>query len=252
MKEFSNTISIITVSYNPGLQLTNCINSIKSQTVPIEHILIDGASTDESLEIIESNRDHFYRIVSEKDEGIYDAMNKGLELANGDIVGILNTDDHYIDKHVIEKVLSVFENPEVMGCYGDLVYFDKKDETKIVRTWISGEYSERKFYWGWMPPHPTFFVRKSVYESYGNFNTHLGSAADYELMLRFMLRHQINVAYLPEILVRMSTGGTSNSSIWNRIRANRMDKKAWYLNNLRPNLWTLLAKPFRKLGQWLN
>lgn len=252
MKEFSNTISIITVSYNPGIQLTNCINSIKSQTVPIEHLLIDGASTDESLEIIESNRQHFYCIVSEKDEGIYDAMNKGLELANGDIVGILNTDDQYIDKHVIEKVLSVFENSDVMGCYGDLVYFDKKDETKIVRKWISGEHSERKFYWGWMPPHPTFFVRKSVYEEFGNFSTKLGSAADYELMLRFMLKHQINVAYIPEVLVRMSTGGVSNSSIGSRIRANRMDKKAWQLNDLQPNFWTLLAKPFRKLGQWLN
>lgn len=231
--------------------MIDCINSIKSQSVGVQHILIDGASTDESRDVIQSNRGHFASIVSEPDDGMYDAMNKGLTLATGEVIGILNADDVYSDGHVIEKVLTTFEDSSVVGCYGDLVYLSKSGNDRIIRNWKSGKFNKKKFYWGWMPPHPTFFVRKSAYTQFGNFRTELGSAADYELMLRFMLKHNIKVTYIPEILVNMSAGGVSNSSFANRVRANRLDKKAWRLNNLHPYFWTFLAKPIRKIGQWL-
>jgi glycosyltransferase len=120
----------------------------------------------------------------------------------------------------------------------------------IVRYWCSGTFQPQKFYWGWMPPHPTFYLRRSVYEKYGLFNLELGSAADYEIMLRFLLKHRIRVAYIPEVMVHMRTGGTSNASVGNRLRANRMDRKAWEVNGLRPYPWTLPAKPLRKIPQW--
>jgi glycosyltransferase involved in cell wall biosynthesis len=195
---------------------------------------------------------HISHIVSESDQGIYDAMNKGIRLAQGDIVGILNADDFYASSDILAKVAAIFADPAIDACYGDLVYMDSTDTGKVVRYWRSGAFSPRKFYWGWMPPHPTFFVRRWVYERFGLFNLDLGSAADYELMLRFLVKHQINVAYIPEVLVKMRTGGVSNVSLQNRLKANRMDRKAWTINALKPYPWTLWLKPLRKIGQWVK
>lgn len=243
-------ISIITGTYNAGSTLACCLDSLKSQTIDLEHIVVDGGSTDETLSIVGKHRLDNSVLVSERDDGIYDAMNKGLSLATGDIVGILNSDDYYQSPRVLEKVVALFANENTDACYGDLVYIDKDNVGEIVRYWRSGKYDRRKFYWGWMPPHPTVFVRRSVYEEYGNFNLNLGSAADYELMLRIMVKYSIRVAYLPEILVRMRTGGASNSTFKSRILAHGMDRKAWEINSLKPYLWTLPLKPLRKLPQW--
>jgi glycosyltransferase len=128
---------------------------------------------------------------------------------------------------------------------------DSANTEKVVRVWRSGGFAPGKFYWGWMPPHPTFFVRRSVYQRLGGFNLDLGSAADYELMLRFLVRHRLKTAYIPEVLVKMRTGGISNRSLLNRLKANRMDRRAWEVNGLRPYPWTLPLKPLRKIGQWL-
>ena len=194
-------------------------------------------------------------------------MNKGIRLAHGEIIGILNADDIYAAPDVLAKVVKVFEDSEIGACYGDLCYIKESQEackkskvsdcplsvTEVVRYWKSGAYNLNKFYWGWMPPHPTFFVRRSVYEQYGLFNIGLGSAADYELMLRFLLRHRVRTAYIPEVLVKMRVGGMSNASIGNRIRANRNDRRAWEVNGLKPYLWTIPLKPIRKIPQyWLR
>jgi len=243
-------VSIVTVTYNSGKYLLGCIESIKSQNIILEHILIDGGSTDETIKMVQQYKDHFSYISSEPDHGIYDAMNKGILLATGDVIGLLNADDIYQDENVLQRVEEVFSDPTVDACYGDLVYVDSKDTSKVVRYWKSGTYDVNKFYWGWMPPHPTFFVRRSVYEKYGLFNLDLGSAADYEIMLRFLLKHRIRAEYIPEVLVRMRSGGVSNATIKNRLKANKMDRLAWKLNGLRPYPWTLYFKPLRKVLQW--
>jgi glycosyltransferase len=242
-------ISIITPTFNNAQTIKDCIHSIISQNTKFEHIIIDGKSKDETIKIV--NTYHYtYTAVSEPDYGIYDAMNKGIRFATGDIIGILNADDFYTDENVLEKVVDVFNKKNVESCYGDIQYVDYFNINNIKRHWKSGEFSSRCFYWGWMPPHPTFFVKRSVYEKYGKFNLDLGSAADYEIMLRFLVKYKITTAYIPEILVKMRTGGESNSSLKNRIKANRMDRKAWKVNGLKPYPWTTFLKPLRKVGQY--
>jgi glycosyltransferase len=184
------------------------------------------------------------------DLGIYDAMNKGILAATGDVVGILNADDFYAHGEVLAKVVDVFADKTIDSCYGDLVYVAASDTSRVFRSWRAGPYDVNQFYMGWMPPHPTFFVRRRVYEKYGLFNLDLGSAADYELMLRFLLKHRIKVAYLPEVLVHMRVGGVSNSSVKNRLRANANDRRAWEVNGLKPYPWTLWMKPIRKIPQY--
>jgi glycosyltransferase involved in cell wall biosynthesis len=242
-------ISIITASYNSCATIADCLQSVAAQSLVPEHLIIDGGSTDGTLDIVHSFP-HVSRVVSEPDEGIYHAMNKGIALARGEIVGILNSDDFYAHPEVLSRVAGIFADPDVSACYGDLLYVAARDTTRVVRHWKSGDYRPSRFYRGWMPPHPTFFVRREVYRQHGVFNPEMGSAADYELMLRFLLRHGISSAYLPEILVKMRAGGVSNSSLVNRYRANMMDRKAWRINRLRPHPWTLYCKPLRKIGQF--
>jgi glycosyltransferase len=210
---------------------------------------MDGGSADPTLDIAYRYGNQL-RIYSEPDRGIYDAMNKGIEMARGDIIGILNADDYYPTRDVLSRVEEAFEDESVQACYGDLVYVDEKDTSKVKRYWKAGEYDAKKFYSGWMPPHPTFFVRASVYEKYGLFNLELGTAADFELMLRFLLKHEIKAAYVPMVMVHMRTGGASNASVSNRLAANRNDRKAWQVNGLKPYPWTFTMKPLRKVGQW--
>ena len=244
-------ISIITVTRNAAVTLPDCLISIARQDIAAEHIIIDGASTDNTMAILNDHLGQIAKIISEQDQGIYDAMNKGIQLASGEVIGMLNADDYYPAHDVLSKVSGVFDDPAVEACYGDLVYVDKNDRNRQVRYWRAGDYNPKKFYRGWMPPHPTFFVRRNVYERYGRFKPELGTAADYEIMLRFLLKHQIKTVYIPEVLVHMRTGGASNVTLINRIRANRMDRKAWEVNGIRPRPWTLYAKPIRKLGQWI-
>ena len=245
-------ISIVTVTYNAAATLPSCLLSVAQQGVDVEHLVIDGGSTDGTLAILEQARaDGSIRYISEPDEGIYDAMNKGLRMASGDIVGILNADDFYASPDVLAEVSEVFADKSLDSCYGDLVYVDRDNTAKVKRYWRAGAFDRQAFYHGWMPPHPTFFVRRSVYERHGVFSLRLGSAADYELMLRLLLRQGISTQYIPKLLVKMRVGGESNASIKNRLRANRMDRRAWAVNGLQPHFWTLWAKPLRKMGQFI-
>lgn len=244
-------ISIITATFNAAATISDCLNSINSQTFPCEHIIIDGASRDSTLDLVRLHSPTT-RVLSESDNGIYDAMNKGIQLATGDVIGILNSDDFYASPQVLEKVATVFNDQNTDSCYADLVYVDSINKNHLVRYWRAGSFDHLKFYWGWMPPHPTFFVRKPIYEKYGLFNLTIGSAADYELMLRFLLLHRISTIYIPEVIVHMRTGGFSNRSFAARLAGNRMDRKAWAVNEITPYPWTLLWKPLRKIPQWFS
>jgi glycosyltransferase len=178
-------------------------------------------------------------------------MNKGVALARGEVVGILNADDVYAHEGVLEAVSRVFETGRAETCYGDLEYVQSRPPARVVRRWKAGPFRREAFRWGWMPPHPTFFVRRRLYEAVGGFDPTLGSAADYEFMLRALLKHRADAAYIPEVLVRMRTGGLSNGRLRARILANRMDQRAWRINGLRPYPWTVWLKPIRKLPQFL-
>ncbi len=244
-------ISIITATYNSAVTVQDSLETVAAQTYqPIEHIIVDGLSADNTLEIV-ARYPHVSRVSSEKDKGIYDAMNKGIGLATGDVIGILNSDDLYAHRQVIEKVMKCFEDPRVEAVYGDLQYVSQHDTGKVVRTWKAGPFQKNSFYYGWMPPHPSFFVRKDVYDRLGVFNLALRTAADYEIMLRFLFKNDLEVRYVQDILVKMRTGGASNASLKGRWKANREDKKAWLLNGLRPRFFTLALKPLRKIKQFL-
>lgn len=243
-------ISIITATYNSAATVRDSLTCIAGQQHPfIEHIIVDGLSKDNTLEIVREFS-HVAKVVSEKDKGIYDAMNKGVQLATGEIVGILNSDDFYTGPSVLAKVATAFEDAAVEAVYGDLQYVKATNLDTVIRTWRSGHYKKKFLYYGWMPPHPTFFVRRHLYDKYGLFNTSLRSAADYELMLRFLLKHDTQVKYIPEVLVKMRAGGMSNASLKNRFRANKEDMMAWKLNDLKPYFFTTWLKPLRKILQF--
>lgn len=243
-------ISIITACFNSSATLADTLKCVAEQTYrPVEHLIIDGGSHDDSVAIARKFP-HVAKIVSEKDKGIYDAMNKGIALASGEVIGILNSDDVYTDPTVLADIMELFKDEAVDACYADLQYVKGDDLKKIIRTWRSGVHTKNSFYWGWMPPHPTFFVRKRVYDLIGNFNLELKSAADYELMLRAFMKYRLQIKYLPRIIVKMRAGGESNANLKNRLRANGEDRKAWKLNNLEPRWFTLYFKPLRKVGQF--
>lgn len=246
-------VSIITISFNSQQTIEQTIQSVISQDYPnIEYIIIDGASTDDTINIIKRYQNKIQTFVSEKDQGIYFAMNKGLELATGDLIGILNSDDLYVDEKVISDVVKLMQVKQSQSLYADLEYVDRNDLGKVKRYWKSGEYKSNSFMKGWMPPHPTFFVLKSVYEKYGFFNTQLRSAADYEMMLRLLHKEKISFSYLPRVIIKMRVGGKSNQSISNRIKANKEDRLAWKINGLKPGRFTLIRKPLSKLKQFFK
>ena len=245
-------VSIITVAYNSDQTIEDTIKSVLSQDFSeIEYIIIDGGSTDRTIDIINRYKDKIATIVSEPDQGIYDGMNKGVALATGDIVGILNSDDFYSNNGVISSVVSQFKDG-VDAVYADLIYVDQLETEKIIRKWISGEYVHGAFKKGWMPPHPTLFVKNEIYKNYGSYSLELKSAADYEFMLRVIHKHKINLNYLPEIIVKMRAGGVSNASFKNRINANKEDRLAWKMNGLKPGKLTFIRKPLSKIKQFIK
>jgi len=247
-------ISIITVCLNSAKTIESTIQSVLSQNYPeIEYIIIDGGSTDGTTEIINRYRPKINKVVSEKDNGIYDAINKGILLTTGDIIGNINSDDFYASSDVIEKVVKKMVEKEADVCWGDLVYVDRYNPDKIVRRWESSGYKDDKFKSGWMPPHPTFFVRRQVYNGYGLFNTDFKIAADYELMLRFLENHRVKSCYIPETLVKMRIGGKTQKSIRNIrnvLRYKWEDYRAWGANGLRVNpINIIFRKSFSKISQ---
>jgi len=245
-------VSIITVVFNGERTIQDCIESVLNQSYPdIEYIVIDGKSTDNTPKIVANYGTKIAVFISEKDQGIYDAMNKGIAHATGEVIGILNADDFYADNQVIEKLVTKLKETDADGIYGDLVYVDANDTTQVKRYWKSGGFDRKKFLFGWMPPHPTFFVKKASYDQLGTYRLDLGSAADYELMLRFLYKQRLKVAYLPEIVTVMRTGGVSNKTVGNRLKANQSDRQAWHLNGLEPYWFTLWLKPLRKVLQFV-
>lgn len=247
-------VSIITIAFNSAETIETTIQSVLSQDYPnIEYIVVDGASTDQTLAIVNRYRDQIATIVSEPDKGIYDAMNKGVRKATGDVIGILNSDDFYADQSVITDVVKTFQaSPSADALYADLIYVDRFKPEKVIRYWKAGPFRRSRFRAGWMPPHPTFFVKRQAYETHGNYRLELRSAADYELMLRFLYKHEVSCTYLPRIITHMRVGGESNVSLKNRLRANQEDRKAWFLNGLQPAWYTLTLKPISKIGQFIR
>lgn len=215
-------ISIVTVCFNSSTTIKDTIISIASQKdVELEHIIIDGFSTDGTVEIINKHKDDLSKFVSEPDEGIYHAMNKGLALAMGDVIGTLNADDCYASENVLKEVAQIFMDSSIDACFGDLVYVNQENTNKIVRYWKSRDYIPGLFKAGWMPAHPTFFVRKNVYERLGGFDLNYKIAADFELLFRLIEQNKIKTKYLPKVLVKMRLGGTTNKNLSNILRQNK-------------------------------
>lgn len=245
-------VTVIIASYNNRETIPDTIESVCDQTyTDLEYVVVDGNSTDGTVDVLKQYDDQISTWVSEKDEGIYDAMNKGLNMASGELIGFLHADDFYASYDVIKDVVEMIETENAEACYADLQYVQRNDMENVVRKWKSGSYKSGEFLNGWMPPHPTLFVKKEIYDRYGGFKTELGTAADYELMLRFIHKHEIRLAYLQETIIKMRTGGESNASVINRLKANQNDRKAWKVNGLKPRLYTLWLKPLRKIGQFI-
>lgn len=230
--------SIITVTLNSEKTIKETIESVIRQNHQnIEHIVIDGGSSDNTISIVQSYKKHISTLISENDYGIYDAMNKGIDVSTGDIIGFLNSDDFYANNEVIYSVLKEFRNnPKIDACYSDLVYVDKFNTSKIIRYFKSSRFKEGLFSKGWCPPHPTFFAKRSVYESFGKFDTNYQISSDVDLMMRFLEKHKIKTQYIPEVWVKMRTGGTTNKNLKNIWLQNKEILLSFNKNNLSVNI----------------
>ena len=233
-------LSIITAVYNGAATITDCLQSVRSQTYSAEHLIIDGNSSDNTLEIAKRHSPNAC-IVSESDTGIYNAMNKGIAMASGDIIGFLNADDVYADNKVLERVIAAFGNLAIDACYSDLVYVEQEDLTKVVRYWKSRDYQDGLFKRGWSPAHPTFFVHKFIYEKYGYFDLDYKLAADFEIMMRLIGKYKINSLYIPKVLVKMRLGGATNKSLSNIIKQNLEIMRSYKKNNIKFSFFSFIA-----------
>lgn len=240
-------VSIITVTWNSEKTIKETLDSISNQDYPnIEHIIVDGASTDKTLEIIESSEFKNIKIISEKDTGIYDALNKGIELANGEIIGLLHSDDVYANNHTIKTILEEFSNKSVDAVYGDIVYVK---EDVLIRYWRSKDFQQNLLWRGWMPPHTSLFLRKEVYQKVGNFNINYKIAADYDFIIRAFKEIGSRSVYIPKVLVKMKIGGESNKSIKNTFIKSMEDYLILRKNNV-GGIISLILKNISKLNQF--
>ena len=245
-------ISVITATYNARETLPDAIESILAQNYSdVELVVIDGGSTDGTNELLASYRDRIDVLISEPDKGIYDALNKGISHATGDVIGFLHADDLFADEHVLSRVADAFAADGVSADYGDLVYISRITPDKVIRYWESGDCTIKKLRHGWMPPHPTFYVRREVYEQFGVFDTSFRIAADYDCMLRFLVRAKLECVYIPRVLVKMRVGGASNRSLGNIIRKSAEDYRALKQNGA-GGLPALMWKNFSKLPQFIK
>jgi glycosyltransferase involved in cell wall biosynthesis len=243
-------ITVITAVKNRASTLGACLRSVQAQTwQDIEHIVVDGGSTDGTLGVLAASRAHLAKLICEPDRGVYDALNKGIREASGDIVGFMHADDEFASERALERVARAFEDPDVDAVYGDLVYVRRDDTSRVVRYWRAGSYARSRLAHGWMPPHPTFYVRRHVYRHFGGFDTRFKIAADYENMLRILWRGGVQAAYVPEVLVRMRAGGMSNR-VLNLFMKSREDYSALRENGISP-MQALLLKNVTKLPQFV-
>ncbi len=245
-------ITVVTATYNCASTIGDCLRSVAGQThSDIEHIVVDGASVDGTVDFLHQRASQLSRIISEPDKGIYDALNKGVAHASGDIVGFLHADDLYADSTVLEDVALAFQDPDVDAVYGDLTYVQKADTGKVVRYWRSSPFVRSNLAKGWMPPHPTLYLRRGVYERFGGFDLSYRIAADYDFMLRVLGAINGKVIYFPRVLVTMRLGGESNRSIRNIIRKSAEDLRALRSNRV-GGLTSLVFKNGSKLVQFVR
>jgi glycosyltransferase involved in cell wall biosynthesis len=246
-------ISIITVVYNRAATIETTIKSVLSQTFDdIEYIVVDGGSSDGTLAVINKYLDNIHQYVSEKDNGMYDALNKGIRLATGDIVGVLHADDRFASTDVVSKVAAAYrENPTVDAVYGDIAFVNSKNPLKVVRYYSSSVFKPSLLTWGFIPAHPTFFCRRNCFKKFGAYKTDFEIAADYELLLRFFKVHKIKAHYLSFRFTNMNTGGKSTSGIKSTIKINQEIIRACKENNISTNYLKLYSRYFFKLKEFL-
>jgi len=246
-------ISIITATYNSAQNISTALNSISSQSYQdVDLVVVDGASTDNTVELIKNTFSRELKIISEEDKGIYDALNKGIAVATGDVIGFVHSDDFLASKELLSKIARVFQEEKVDGVYGDLQYVNKEDISKVIRYWKSEAFKPELLKKGWMPAHPTLFLKKEVYEKHGLFNLNYNIAADYDLMLRIFRDPTLKFKYLPEVITKMRVGGASNRSLKNIKLKSQEDLKALRANGIKNPLKVLAYKNFSKLGQFVG
>ena len=246
-------ISIITVVWNNKATIKDAIDSVLSQThKDIEYIIIDGASSDGTIEIVKSYGDKITKFVSEPDKGLYDAMNKGISLCSGDVVGILNSDDFYIDEFVISKVVKEFEDKKCDSVYADLVFVKPENLDKTVRYYDSSHFTPSKFAYGWMPAHPTFFVKKETYDKYGVFRTDLKIGSDFDILARFLYTEKISYSYMKEVLVKMRTGGVSTGGLKATWQIAKEQLQVCEDNGIDTNIFKIMSKYPKKLLEFIK
>lgn len=244
-------ISVVTAVFNRCATVAQAIESVQAQSHPdVEHIVQDGGSTDGTLDEIARLNDSGISLVSGPDGGIYDAINRGIARSNGDVIGLMHSDDFYAHDRVLERVAAAFADPAIDGVYGDLDYVAARDPSQVIRHWKSGHYDPAKLARGWMPPHPTLYLRRAVFERWGLYDTSFRISADYDAMLRFLARGGIRLAYLPEVLVKMRVGGESNRSVSRIIRKSREDLTALRRNGV-GGFGALLLKNSSKVSQFV-
>ena len=243
-------ISLLTVSFNSASTIKDTIESIRSQNYKdIEYIIVDGNSTDGTINILKSYDSFISKWISEPDKGIYDAMNKAIKMATGEVVGILNSDDFYANHQILAQVAREFSDPSIDVVFGDLVFVDSQNLSKTVRKYSSAKWHPGKFAWGFMPAHPTVFIRRKYYDQFGLFKTDYKIAADYELLIRFLFVHQLKYKYLPITMVKMRRGGVSSRNLMSNVILNNEIIRGCRENGIRTNIIMVYLKYFRKLSE---
>ena len=246
-------VSVVTSCFNSSETIRATLDSIRAQDYDnLELIIVDGGSTDNTMDIVSEFDDIVSISISEKDKGIYDALNKGLNLTSGEIIGFLHSDDYFANSSVVSLIAKAFTEKTIDAVYGDLDYVDRIDVSKIIRQWRSQEFNADLFYSGWMPAHPTFYLKKKCYHDFGDYDLTFKQSADYELMLRMLLKHNVKAKYINDVLVKMRVGGASNVSLNNRWTANKEDARAWKKNGIRAKAHTRWMKPLSKLTQYFK